>query len=106
MRRNDDVSALTARNPALLTLLFGMAIIGDADRTANKTIGLVVVLAIIGGTIGSVFTNLGTIVAEFLNISTGSTVIDTIVSSALVLLVGFAVVFGIVRLIQNAAGSD
>lgn len=74
-----------------------------AEGTAGKTIGLVVILAIIGGTLGGIFSNLGVVVGEFTNVSTGNAVLDTIISSGLVLLVGVAVVFGIVKLIQRAA---
>lgn len=79
---------------------------GQAEDAANRTISLTVVLAILGGTIGGVFTNLGTVMQEFANVSTGNVILDSIITGGLALLVGVGIVFGIVKIAQRAGGGS
>lgn len=77
-------------------------ITSSADKTMNKALSVVIVLAIIGATIGLMFTNLGNIIANFTNVDTGNETVDLIINSALVLVVGLSVPLGIVKLVQKS----
>lgn len=77
-------------------------LLSTADGTLNKTLSIIIVLTIIGGVIGLIFTSLGSIVENFTLVDTGNTTLDLVISGALVLVVGFGIVLGIVRLIQKA----
>ncbi len=81
-------------------------IAGASEGVIGKVLTLVVVLAILGGTIALVFTNLGTVIAEFTGASTGSDTLDSIIV-VLGLVVGITVVFGLVGVIAKAVkGSE
>lgn len=74
---------------------------GAAEGVLARVITFIVVLAVVGGTIGLVFTNLGDVVAAFATPATGDATLDAIIP-ILGLVVGFGVVFGIVGLILNS----
>ncbi len=97
LQKNEKASILS-----LLCYTMALDIGTKAEDSANKTIGLVVVLAIIGGTIGSIFTNLGSVISNFTGVSTGLPLLDDIIAGALALLVGILVVFGVIKMIQRA----
>lgn len=76
-----------------------------AEGVMDKVLGFVVVLALIGGTIALVFTNLGTVLTAFAAPDTGNTTLDAIIP-ILGLVVGVIVVFGIVGLIRRAVSTN
>lgn len=74
-----------------------------AVKVVGAIIGFIVVLAIAGATVGDVFTNLGTVVTEFTNATTGNATLDAIIP-VLGILVGLGVVFGLVTLLTRSSG--
>lgn len=78
---------------------------GKSESVMDKVLTFVVVLALIGGTIALVFTNLGTVITAFKSPDTGNDTLDSIIP-ILGLVVGVIVVFGIVRLIKKAVGAE
>lgn len=70
-----------------------------AESALDGMLGLVVILALVGGTIALVFTNLGDVIAAFASPDTGSVVLDGILPT-LGLVVGIIVSFGVVRRIR------
>lgn len=73
-----------------------------AESALDGMLGIVVVLALIGGTISLVFANLGDVIAAFENPATGNVVLDGILP-VLGLVVGIIVAFGVVRKIRAGA---
>lgn len=77
-----------------------------AEGVTDRVLGLVVVIAILGGTIALVFTNLGVLVGAFSNPSLNNTTLNAIVP-VLGLVCGITAVFGVVRLVKHAtAGGE
>jgi len=74
---------------------------GASEGVIGKVLAFVVVLAIVGGTIALVFTNLGSVITEFESATTGNATLDAIIP-ILGLVVGVGVVFGIVAIIVKA----
>lgn len=75
-----------------------------AESTINAVLGFIVVLAILGGTIALVFTNMDTLTSAFLNYTNA----DSSTLEALVpifgLVLGVLIVLGIVKLVRK--GTD
>ncbi len=79
---------------------------GASEGVIGKVLTFVVVLAILGGTIALVFTNLGTVMAAFTAPDTGNDTLDTIIP-VLGLVLGVTVVFGLVAIATRAVkGSE
>src|SRR5438105_2860878 len=53
-----------------------LGLIGKSEKAIDGMLGLIVVLALAGGTIALVFTNLGTVMAAFASPSTGNTTLN------------------------------
>ena len=72
------------------------------ESTINAVVGFIVVLAILGGTIALVFTNMDTVVAAFSNYTNP----DSATLEALVpifgLVLGILIVLGIVKLVRRS----
>ncbi len=80
-----------------------MDITNVAEGTIGKVLGLIIVLAVLGGTIGLVFTNLSTVIDAFnATTPTGDPVADAIIP-VLGILVAVGVVLGLVALVLRAA---
>ncbi len=78
---------------------------GASEGVIGKILAFVVVLAIVGGTIALVFTNLGTVMAAFTTPDTGNDTLDAIIP-VLGLVLGVSVVFGIVAIVSKAVKSN
>lgn len=72
-----------------------------AEDTITKVIGFIVVLALLGGTIALVFTNLNTLVDAFLDYTSNSTVLQALVP-IFGLVLGVFIVLGIVKLVRRS----
>lgn len=72
-----------------------------AEDTITKVIGFIVVLALLGGTIALVFTNLNTLVDAFLAYTSNSTVLQALVP-IFGLVLGVFIVLGIVKLVRRS----
>jgi hypothetical protein len=72
-----------------------------SESTINAVLGLVVVLALLGGTIALVFTNLDTLVEAFQNFTSSNTTLQAIVP-IFGLVLGVFIVLGIVRLVRRS----
>lgn len=96
-------------SPAALTYLPISLVIGagmaDAlsdktESTINAVLGFIVVLAILGGTIALVFTNLETLVVAFQNFTSENATLAALVP-IFGLVLGVLIVLGIVRLVRR-----
>lgn len=76
-----------------------------AESTVGKVLGLIVVLAILGGTIALVFTNLGTVIAAFEGATTGNAVVDA-VAPVFAIVIGLAVLLGLAALAIKAGKGE
>lgn len=72
-----------------------------AENTIDKVLTFIVVLALLGGTIGLVFTNLNTLVDAFQQFTSNNTVLQAIVV-IFGLVIGVFVVLGIVKLVRKS----
>lgn len=73
-----------------------------AESTVGKVLGLIVVLAILGGTIAIVFTNLSSVMDAFsAPTPTGNTTVDAILP-VFAILIGLAVALGLVAIVLRA----
>lgn len=77
---------------------------GMTEGVIGKVLGFIVVLAILGGTIALVFTNLNTLVDAFENFTSNSTVLAALVP-IFGLVIGVLIVLAIVKLIRNFTGA-
>lgn len=78
---------------------------GKAESTINAVLGFVVVLALLGGTIALVFTNMNTLVGAFQNFTSGNATLQALVP-IFGLVLGIGIVLGIVGLVRRATGTD
>lgn len=74
----------------------------QAESTITKVIGFIVVLALLGGTIALVFTNLNTLVDAFQDYTSNNTVLAALVP-IFGLVLGVFIVLGIVKLVRSSA---
>lgn len=73
------------------------------EQVIGKVLTLIIVFAILGGVIVSLFANVKTLVTAFNNTSaTGNTTVDGFLS-VFGLIVAVVAVFAIIKLVQNAA---
>lgn len=77
---------------------------GMTEDVIGKVLGFIVVLAILGGTIALVFTNLNTLVDAFEGFTSNSTVLAALVP-IFGLVLGVLIVLGIVKIIQRFTGA-
>lgn len=76
--------------------------LGDmAENTIARVLGLIVVLALLGGTIALVFTNMDTLIDAFSGYN-GSDPVVTAIVGIFGLVLGVFIVLGIVRIVQRA----
>lgn len=68
-----------------------------------KVVGLIVVLAILGATIGDVFTNMDLVVNEFATYTNVNSAVLSSLIPVFAIVVGIGIVLGIVGLTQRAA---
>lgn len=73
---------------------------GKAEGTLDAVIGFIVVLAILGGTVALIFTNLDTLVEAFEGFTSNNTVLAALVP-IFGLVLGVLVVLGIVKLVRR-----
>lgn len=73
----------------------------QAEDTITKVIGFIVVLALLGGTVALVFTNLNTLVDAFQNYTSNNTVLQALVP-IFGLVLGVFIVLGIVKLVRHS----
>jgi len=78
-----------------------MALEATANGTIEKVLGFIVVLAILGGTIALVFSNLDTLVSAFEDFTSDNAVLAALVP-VFGLVLGIGVVLGIVKLVKRA----
>lgn len=78
-----------------------MALEAQADKTINSVLGIVVILAILGGTIALVFTNLNTVVSAFEDYTGDNAVLQALVP-VFGLVVGIGIVLGLAKLVRRA----
>lgn len=71
------------------------------ESTINAVLGFVVVLAILGGTIALVFTNLETLVVAFENYTSANATLQALVP-IFGLVLGVLIVLGIVKLVRRS----
>ncbi len=72
-----------------------------AESTINTVLGFIVVLALLGGTIALVFTNLDTLVGAFQNFTSENPVLAALVP-IFGLVLGVLIVLGIVKLVKKS----
>ena len=88
-------------------LLVGIMAYELSGRTAGvigTVVGLIVVLAILGATIGDVFTNMDLVVNEFFTYTNANSTLLAALVPVLGILVAIGILFGIVELIGRASG--
>lgn len=78
-----------------------MALEASANGTIEKVLAFIVVLAILGGTIALVFTNLDTLVTAFENFTSSNAVLAALVP-VFGLVLGIGVILGIVKLVKRS----
>lgn len=71
------------------------------ESTINSVLGFIVVLALLGGTIAIVFTNLDTLVNAFQNFTSSNPTLEAIVP-IFGLVLGVLIVLGIVKLVRRS----
>lgn len=71
------------------------------ESTINSVLGFIVVLALLGGTIALVFTNLDTLVTAFENFTSSNATLQTLVP-IFGLVLGVLIVLGIVKLVRKS----
>lgn len=71
------------------------------ESTINAVLGFIVVLAILGGTIALVFTNLDTLVSAFENFTSSNATLQLLVP-IFGLVLGVLIVLGIVKLVRRS----
>jgi hypothetical protein len=74
---------------------------GKAESTINAVLGFIVVLALLGGTIALIFTNLETLVAAFENFTSSNATLAALVP-IFGLVLGVAIVLGVVALVRRS----
>jgi len=72
-----------------------------AETTINAVLGFIVVLALLGGTIALVFTNLDTLVSAFQDFTSDDPTLAALVP-IFGLVLGVLIVLGIVRLVKKS----
>lgn len=82
-----------------------MALENVAESTVGKVIGLIVVLAILGGTISLVFSNMGDVMTAFETSATGNATVDA-VAPVFAILIGLGILLGLVTLALKAGKGD
>ncbi len=71
------------------------------ESTINSVLGFIVVLALLGGTIALVFTNLDTLVTAFENFTSSNATLQALVP-IFGLVLGVLIVLGIVKLVRKS----
>lgn len=74
---------------------------GKAESTINAVLGFIVVLALLGGTIALIFTNLDTLVAAFENFTSSNATLAALVP-IFGLVLGVTIVLGVVALVRRS----
>lgn len=73
---------------------------GKTEGVLDRVLGVIVILAILGGTIGLVFTNMDEVINAFTDYSGNSTVLNALVP-IFGLVLGVLIVLGIVKIIRR-----